>query len=315
MPGMTSIEGATVEQEALLREILAGMGQHGLESIRIRPHEPDFTEFLEIQRNPPPQPTLEDQRATHERMNAMYREMGWPEEPFEPPKPVDLGEGPPAGPYGDEIVIDYEGYEIRTGWEAEQVAEAFAGSSSDKGLTPVSCFVDVGRHSRALEHPWKMPWQDEVRVVDPKHEPHPLTDDEVAELRQDVLEAARRGDARLVSLDVLRPRAHATATRLFVDEAHRFLRFGLRAFSEALATWNRRLGGDYFVVEDAAGAVYECGGHVSRYGTGCTSTRRPDLECCMPRIGFSMPIDYPGPPVCPVFGPPTWGAHADAPAR
>jgi len=140
---------------------------------------------------------------------------------------IDLGEEPPPGPYGDELVFELDPGDARGAWEATLVAHAFARRSLAEDSTKVARFSYPGAGS-SLD--FVLPGATE-----------PLTHGGVDCFRADVAEAI--GDASVEELDVLRPQGHAFAIVLRVDEPHSFLRFRVTPFLERIARWRRSCDG------------------------------------------------------------------------
>jgi hypothetical protein len=200
--------------------------------------------------------------------------------PFEPM--VEGDENPGPGPYGDEIVVTTEPSDLQGEWEAELLAQAFARGAKAAGLSKIA-WLSYERGGHTIEH---------VRpaVV-------PLSSDEISRFRGAIEAAA--GQAAVERFDVLRPQGHAFVIAVRTEEPHRFLRFQSMTFLTAVGEWRERCDGIYGEIRDPEPTpVLRFGWY---RGGGFSSTRR-DVECCAPFLGLSHPIDWQGPPACPIFG-------------
>jgi hypothetical protein len=191
------------------------------------------------------------------------------------------GDVPLPGDHGDEIFVDTGRGFDRGHWEAELLAVAFARRSKASRLRKVACFA-FSDGAKTLE--WAPP------AVEP------LTAEALARFESDAVRAA--GDSRLESFDVLRPQGHAVALAIQVDEPHAFLRLRSREFLESVAAWRERCDGIYGEIRDEQPRAALTFGW---FRHGGFSSIRPDVECCAPFLGMSHPIDWQGPPPCPLF--------------
>jgi hypothetical protein len=200
--------------------------------------------------------------------------------PYEPNFEGDpVGE---AGPFGDELLVTAELQDLRADWEAQIVGFAFARRASEARLGKVA-WLAFGNGGTTLEY---------AGPTAP-----PMSTESINHFRDEV--AAAAGDARLDEFEVLRPQGHAFAILLGVDEPYAFLRSHSRGFLAAVAAWRDRCDGIYAEVRDRAPDPALA---VGWYRSGGLSSVRHDVECCAPSLGLSQPIDWQGPPPCPVFG-------------
>lgn len=182
--------------------------------------------------------------------------------------------------------------EPRAFWEAGLLGQVFRARSQDSGLENV-VWLRNAMWGRSL-------------AFGPAPAP-PLADQDLEQLVQRVRAAVQDSGASLEGFDVLRPAGHAFVLKTRVVEPHDYLRNHLRSVLGALHSEPDEIEGIYLEVRDGEGSLVLYVG-LRRYGA--FAWHRPDLECCAPSFCLSQGIDYPGPPVCPVFGPPSWGAFA-----
>jgi len=168
--------------------------------------------------------------------------------------------------------------DVRGQWEAVLVAHAFRDRSAGNQLDPVA-WVGTPGSGHAVGGP---------RTARP-------TPQDRDEIRGRVESAAAETDALLDRLEILQPLGVAKAVTLAVANVHAYLRYGVRAFLKLSGHYDDAFDGSFVAIVDGERLPAWVTGYAGHWGIG---TRRPDVECCDPRVSFGVPIYYSGPPPC-----------------